>query len=65
MTKGMERALGKVEGRLEGVEKTLKCIDNRLGAFDKQAAKSGGIAGGLMGITMALGTEFIKKKLGM
>ncbi len=72
MSKEIHRALGRIEGRLKGIraEQKRQCgaigsIDDRLGTVEKQSAKYGGAAGGLAGIVFAVGTEFIKKKLGM
>ena len=72
MSEDIQRAIGKLEGCLKGISKeqgrqntVLEGIDTRLGNIEKQSAKYGLISGGIAGIFILVGGEFIKKKLGM
>lgn len=72
MGDGTERALGRIEGRLKGIETEQKrhgdkldSMDDRMRGIEIKSAKYGLVSGGLMAVVMFIGGEFIKKKLGM
>lgn len=68
----IQRSLGRVEGMLKGMRteqrrhgKALTSMDDRMRGIEIKSAKYGLVSGGLMAVVMMVGSEFIKKKLGM
>ena len=66
------RALGRVEGRLDGLDKGLAAntksiqdMGKRIGALEVSAARRGAWAGGFAGVGFALLTTALKQKLGL
>ena len=71
MLEEIQRSLGRLEGKVGGMVKeqerqgtVLSSIDNRVGAVEKQSAKYGGGAGGLMALIITVGSEILKGQLG-
>ena len=65
------RALGNVEGQLKGINNKLNChgkllgnITRRVNTVEKQSAKYGSGAGGLMALVITVGSEILKGQLG-
>lgn len=72
MTDEVTRALGRVEGRLDGLERginantaSIKDLGQRIGKLEVTAAKSGAWAGGFAGVGFALLATTLKSKLGL
>ena len=67
MSEDLQRALGRIEGQLQGIGerldghgKQLTAIDSRLRSAETTAAREGGKAGMLTGVGMALLIESIR-----
>lgn len=71
MSQEIMRALGRIEGRLEGIEATqvangdkIDAVDGRLQTVEKQAAAKGGGAGLFAGVGVTLIVEGLKRVAG-
>ena len=72
MSEEIQRALGRIEGQLQGVNDRLDLqggqltgIDTRLRKAETTAARAGGTAGILTSIGVALLIESMRKKIGI
>lgn len=67
MTEDIQRALGRIEGQLHGINQSLEthgkqlvAIDGRLRSAENKAAYAGGKAGVLTGVGVALLVESVR-----
>lgn len=72
MSDEVTRALGRVEGKLDCLEKginanteSIKGLGKRIGHLEVTAARSGALAGGFAGVGFALLTATLRQKLGL
>jgi hypothetical protein len=70
MTDELVLAIGRLEGKLDAhaghlqrMEDKMDGIDTRTRAVEVSSAKSGAVAGGIAGVMMALGVDFLRAKL--
>ena len=72
MSQEILRAIGRIEGRLDGIDgklddqgQTLHGIDARLRSVEGRTVRNGSIAGGAAAVGVALIVETIKKGTGL
>lgn len=72
MSEEIMRAIGQLEGKIDGVQTTLADhgakldgIDGRLRTVERTGIASGSAAGTAAGAMVAVGIEFIKRGLGV
>lgn len=70
-TQNINRILGRIEGKLEGVDcgikelkKNINTIEKRLQDVEQRSIKNGTIAGALMGVSTGILANIIKTKIG-
>lgn len=59
------RALGRIEGKLDSIEKKQDEFGERLVNVEKRSVKNATICGAVVSVTFGLLTETLKNKLGL
>jgi hypothetical protein len=74
MTEEIMRAIGRLESKVDGLTEgqtrletsfgtRMDGMDTRVRAMEVSSAKSGAVAGGVAGVLVALGVDFLRAKL--
>lgn len=59
----VQRALGRIEGHIEGIHKTLSSVDTRLSGVESEAVRQGGRKGGEIGAYVSLGVAIVAEAI--
>lgn len=61
----VQRTLGRIEGHIEGIHKSLAGVEARLGNVESRAIRKGAETGGLVSLGVAILAEALRQGLGI